>query len=123
MTIDLANLPDKAVLTGTEQLIMNDGGVAKDTTPAAVADYVMSSKKAISAVVNGLGKTVGLSGLDGSNLSVLTMLRRLASDALYSNIRTRGGNGYPSECCGWRSFSAGWAIKPIFAHNLPKHVP
>jgi hypothetical protein len=41
MTIDLANLPDKALsdVSGTERVILNDGGAAKDLSLGEIASY------------------------------------------------------------------------------------
>ena len=43
--IDLSNLPNKTALDGTEQLLLNDAGTPRDTTPAVLADYLVTIKK------------------------------------------------------------------------------
>jgi len=42
MTVDLASLTNKTSLDGTEQVILNDAGTAKDATVAVLAGYVAS---------------------------------------------------------------------------------
>jgi len=43
MTIDLANLTNKTSLSGTEQILLNDGGTAKDVTVDVLMAGVVKS--------------------------------------------------------------------------------
>jgi len=46
MSIDLAALTDKTTLAGTELVILNDGGTAKDATVTVLSSFVAATLKA-----------------------------------------------------------------------------
>lgn len=76
MPVDLASLPAKTTLAGTEELILNDGGTAKDATVTVVSSFVIAALK---SAVNVFTKSQSVTP------AALTSAVSIAVDASLSN--------------------------------------